>query len=254
MGIMKESSVHILSAWKDYLTLRGAEKSKISAAQVHEYHQLMLGSENCEEHPDGIVLHIEQEKRNNWCRDFVRYDDNGEITYIEPVNLLFPVLRYIENERGKATVKYSPLFSFPLPKSFFEKKASSLLVPVKNGQLVSAFPFSFQEMTGIRLDELGENRHMMSIVSALTGYQYDTFLDAFNALQEWLIRQGNPVYSGLETAFNAFVAPLHNNDYNLRREVEEFSWLLNNQPGNFPLLEQYLNGEPPRVSWRVFYL
>ncbi|HAY3883690.1 AAA domain-containing protein [Escherichia coli] len=239
---MKESSVHILSAWKDYLTLRGAEKSKISAAQVHEYHQLMLGSENCEEHPDGIVLHIEQEKRNNWCRDFVRYDDNGEITYIEPVNLLFPVLRYIENERGKATVKYSPLFSFPLPKSFFEKKASSLLVPVKNGQLVSAFPFSFQEMTGIRLDELGENRHMMSIVSALTGYQYDTFLDAFNALQEWLIRQGNPVYSGLETAFNAFVAPLHNNDYNLRREVEEFSWLLNNQPGNFPLLEQYLNG------------
>ncbi len=30
---------------------------------------------------------------------------------------------------------------------------------------------------------------MMSIVSALTGYQYDTFLDAFNALQEWLIRQ-----------------------------------------------------------------
>lgn len=74
---------------------------------------------------------------------------------------------------------------------------------------------------------------MMSIVSALTGYQYDTFLDAFNALQEWLIRQGNPVYSGLETAFNAFVAPLHNNDYNLRREVEEFSWLLNNQPGTF---------------------
>lgn len=59
-------------------------------------------------------------------------------------------------------------------------------------------------MFGIQLDELGENRHMMSIVSALTGCKYDTFLEAFEALQIWVAQQSNRKYQGLETAFNAW--------------------------------------------------
>lgn len=238
---MQKSSKDILSAWHDYLKLGGAEKSKIPASQVHEHHQLMLGKDNCEENQSGIALRVTSEMRENWRRRFVKYGEKGEITHIEPVNLLFPVLRCIENERGKANVKYLPLFSFPLPKSFFEQDGTSLIVPVKDGQLVSAFPFAFREMFGIQLNELGENRHMMSIVSALTGCKYDTFLEAFNALQVWVTRQSKHKYQGLETAFNAMVAPLHNEDYNLKRDAEDFTWLCNNPVGDFPLLEQYLN-------------
>ncbi|CAI8750144.1 hypothetical protein HVZ46_08610 [Citrobacter freundii] len=238
---MNNSSKHILSAWLDYLKFSGAEKSKIPASQAHEHHQLMLGKDNCEENQNGVVLSVTPEMRENWRRRFVKYGEKGEITHIEPVNLLFPVLRCIENERGRANVKYLPLFSFPLPKSFFEQGNTSLLVPVKDGQLVSAFPFAFREMFGIQLDELGENRHMMSIVSALTGCKYDTFLEAFEALQIWVAQQSNRKYQGLETAFNALVAPLHNEDYNLRRDAEDFTWLCDNAAGDFPLLEQYLN-------------
>lgn len=238
---MKNSSKDILSAWQDYLKFSGAEKSKIPASQVHEHHQLMLGKDNCEENQSGIVLRVTPEMCENWRRRFVKYGEKGEITHIEPVNLLFPVLRCIENEHGRASVKYLPLFSFPLPKSFFEQGNTSLLVPVKDGQLVSAFPFAFREMFGIQLDELGENRHMMSIVSALTGCKYDTFLEAFEALQVWVAQQSNRKYQGLETAFNALVAPLHNEDYNLKRDTEDFTWLCDNAAGDFPLLEQYLN-------------
>lgn len=238
---MENSSKYILSAWQDYLKFSGAEKSKIPASQVHEHHQLMLGKNNCEENQSGIVLRVTPEMRENWRRRFVKYGEKGEITHIEPVNLLFPVLRCIENERGKSTVKYLPLFSFPLPKSFFEQDSTSLLVPVKDGQLVSAFPFTFREMFGIQLEELGENRHMMSIVSALTGCKYDIFLEAFEALQVWVTQQPNRKYKGLETAFNALVAPLHNEDYNLKRDAEDFTWLCDNAVGDFPLLEQYLN-------------
>ncbi|WP_354665463.1 AAA domain-containing protein, partial [Escherichia coli] len=79
---------------------------------------------------------------------------------------------------------------------------------------------------------------MMSVVSALTGCKYDTFLEAFEALQVWVIQHSN---RKLETAFNALVAPLHNEDYNLKRDVEDFTWLCGNAVGDFPLLEQYLN-------------
>ncbi|HCO6542995.1 TPA: hypothetical protein OBQ13_000535, partial [Escherichia coli] len=235
---MKNASKDILSAWQNYLKFSGAEKSKIPASQLHEHHQLMLGKDNCEENQSGIVLHIAPEMHENWRRRFVKYGEKGEITHVEPVNLLFPVLRCIENERGKSSVKYLPLFSFPLPKSFFEQNRASLLVPVKDGQQVSAFPFAFREIFGIQLEELGENRHMMSVVSALTGCKYDTFLEAFEALQVWVIQHSN---RKLETAFNALVAPLHNEDYNLKRDVEDFTWLCGNAVGDFPLLEQYLN-------------
>lgn len=128
---MNSLSKTILSAWQDYLKFSGAEKSKIPASQVHEHHQLMLGKDNCEENQSGIVLLVTPEMCENWRRRFVKYGEKGEITHIEPVNLLFPVLRCIENELGRANVKYLPLFSFPLPKSFFEQGNTSLLVPVR---------------------------------------------------------------------------------------------------------------------------
>ncbi|WP_244947289.1 AAA domain-containing protein [Cronobacter turicensis] len=238
--MMQNSSRDILSAWRDYIKLSGAEKSKIPASQVHEHQQLMLDEENCEENQNGIVINVKPEISENWRKHFVKYGEKGEITHIEPVNLLFPVLRCIENERGKSHVKYLPLFSFPLPKSFFELGGTTLRVPVKDGQLVSAFPFAFREMFGIQLNELGENRHMMSVVSALTGCKYDTFFEAFEALQTWIAQQPNRKHS-LENAFNALLAPLHNEDYNLKRDAEDFTWLCDKSTGDFPLLEQYLN-------------
>lgn len=120
---MKNSSKHILSAWQDYLKFSGAEKSKIPASRVHEHHQLMLGKNNCEENQNGLVLRVTPEMLENWRQRFVKYGEKGEIIHIEPVNLLFPVLRCIENERGKANVKYLPLFSYPLPKSFLNRTA-----------------------------------------------------------------------------------------------------------------------------------
>ncbi len=238
---MKNSSKAILSAWQDYLKFSGAEKSKIPASQVHEDHQLMLGINICEDTPNGVLLHITSEMRENWRKRFVKYGEKGEITDIEPVNLLFPILRFVEKERERFITKYLPLFSFPLPKSFFEQDNNSLLIPVKDGQQVSAFPFVFREIFGIELDELGENRHMMSIISSLTECKFSTFLEAFEALQKWVIQRTNHRHPSLETAFNALIAPLHNEDYNLKRDGEDFAWLCDNAVGEFPLLEQYVN-------------
>lgn len=238
---MKNSSKTILSAWLDYLKFSGAEKSKIPASKVHEDHQFMLTKENCDEHPNGILVRIPPHVLKNWRKHFVKYGEKGEITHIDPVNISFPILRCIENERGKYNVKYLPLFSYPLPKSFFEQDNASLLIPVKDGQLVSALPFAFREMFGIQLEELGEDRHMMSIISALTECKYDSFIDAFEALRGWVSQQSAHKHRGLETAFNTLVAPLHNEDYNLKRDTEDFTWLSDNAVGDFPLLEQYLN-------------
>ncbi|WP_236905255.1 hypothetical protein [Cronobacter sakazakii] len=94
--MMKNSSRDILSAWRDYIKLSGAEKSKIPASQVHEHQQLMLDEENCEENQNGIVINVKPEISENWRKRFVKYGEKGEITYIEPVNLLFPVLRCIK--------------------------------------------------------------------------------------------------------------------------------------------------------------
>lgn len=240
-NIMNDTSKNILSAWQDYLRLGGAEKSKIPASQVHEYQQIMLSETNCSENQNGVMLTIPAGMRQNWLKRFVKHDEGGKITHIERVNLLFPVIRCVEKERGKTNAKYLPLFSFPLPKSFFESESSSLSIPVKDGQLVSAFPFAFRELFGIQLDELGENRHMMSIVSALTGCKYETFIDAFMALQVWVSERPNRQQRVLETAFNALVAPLHNEDYNLKRDEEDFAWLSDHAGDDFPLLERYLN-------------
>ncbi|CDL84197.1 AAA domain-containing protein [Xenorhabdus szentirmaii] len=238
---MKSTSKIILMAWQDYLKCGGAEKSKIPANKLHEDHQLVLSQENCEDTQNGVRIHITPKMYENWRKRFVKYGKKGEIIHIEPVNLLFPLLRCTENVRDKSYVKYLPLFSFPLPKALFEQNSTSLLLPVKDGQQISALSFAFREMFGIQLAELGENRHMMSIVSALTGRKYDTFLEAFESFQDWVTKQPNSKHQGLETAFNALIAPLHNEDYNLKRDAEDFSWLCDNSEGEFPLLEQYLN-------------
>ncbi len=239
--IMKKSSIDILSAWRDYLKFSGAEKSKIPASQVHEDQQVMLCEDNCEESPEGLYLNIPSEVKESWRKRFVKYGDNGEILDIEPINLLFPVLRCVEEERGKSNVKYLPLFSFPLPKLFFSQKSSRLLIPVKDGQLVSASPFTFRDIFGIQLEELGENRHMMSIISSLTGQKYGTFSEAFKALLFWVRNRKNDKYHGLENAFNGLIAPLYNDDFSLKRDCEELSWLTDNPGKKFPLLEHYLN-------------
>ncbi|MFD1804312.1 AAA domain-containing protein [Mixta tenebrionis] len=238
---MKKSSKKILTAWQDYLKCSGAEKSKISASQVHEDHQLVLSGNNCQEMPNGVQLAIPSQVYHSWRKQFVKYDDEGKITQIKPVNLLFPLIRCVEQERGKDIVKYLPLFSFPLPKAFFMQGQPSLLLPVKDGQQISALPFAFREVFGIQLAELGENRHMMSIVSALTGEKYDTFLQAFAGLQTWIGKRTGGKQRPLETAFNALVAPLHNEDYQLKRDAEDYDWLCRHAEDRFPLLEQYLN-------------
>lgn len=237
---MKNSSKTILEAWLDYIKCSAEEKSKISASKVHEDHHILFSKDDCNEDANGVVFHISSEVYESWKKHFVKYDKQGNITYVKPVNLLFPLLSCIEYERGKSNVKYLPLFSFPLPESFFKQDSNSLLIPVKDGQQITALPFAFREMFGIQLAELGENRHMMSIVSALTGCKYDSFMEAFEALQVWVTQQSNGKYK-LENAFNALVAPLHNEDYNLKRDGEDFSWLCKNDRAEFPLLEQYLN-------------
>lgn len=248
--LMKSSSKKILTAWQDYLKCSGAEKSKIPASQVHEDHQLVLNSRTCKETPNGVLLTISEQVRHNWCRHFVKYDENNEITQVEPVSLLFPVLRCTEIVQGKSQAKYLPLFSFSLPESFFKQPHDALLIPVKDGLNVSALPFVFREVFGVHLAELGEDRHMMSIGSALTGQKYDTFLDAFLALQKWVTGRLNGRTVALESGFSALVAPLHNEDYQLKRDEQDFSWLCESQEqGMFPLLEQYLNHEhQPQTS------
>ncbi|QHM73821.1 AAA domain-containing protein [Mixta intestinalis] len=237
---MKNASKKILTAWQDYLKCSGAEKSKISASEIHEDHQLVLNAGNCQETSNGVQLTIPPQVYQHWRKQFVKYDNKGKISQIAPVNLLFPLLRCVEHERGKDNVKFLPLFSFPLPKSFFMQNNPSLLLPVKDGQQISALPYAFREMFGIQLAELGENRHVMSIISALTGQKYDTFLQAFAGLQAWIRQQPGGRYQRLENAFDALIAPLHNEDYQLKRDEEDYAWLCEHAEEQFPLLEQYL--------------
>ncbi|MEI2263899.1 AAA domain-containing protein [Erwinia sp. CGal63] len=177
----------------------------------------------------------------NWRRRFAKYDEKGALISFEAVSLLFPVLRCIDKESERAAAKYLPLFSFPLTHSFFNATDNTLLLPVKDGLQVSAFPFTFRQMFNVELAELGENRHFMSIVSGLTGTKYDGFYAALEGLMRWMSQhpeaRGRP-----ETAFNALVAPLHNEDFNTRRDGTDYQWLCDRPEGDFPLLEQYLIG------------
>ncbi|MEZ0582794.1 AAA domain-containing protein [Erwinia sp. STN24] len=236
---MNNTSNLILTAWQDYVQHSGAEKSKIPASKVHEYQQLFITRQHCRDEESGVRLTIPAEMAESWRRRFVKYDDKGYISHIEPISFLFPIIRCVDAENGNANAKYLPLFSFPVPKSFFTSQDNTLLIPVNDGQQVSAFPFAFRNTFSIELAELGENRHMMSIVSALTGHKYEGFYAAFEGLLQWISQQRQTP----ETAFNALIAPLHNEDFTTQRDGKDYQWLCDKPEGTFPLLEQYLTYE-----------
>ena len=241
--MINESSRKILEAWQDYVKLNGVEKSKISANDLHEAQQLKLVERMCRDNERGVFIELPCATREYLRRHFVKKDAKGNIEHIEPVQIMFPVLRIKEKAGSRHRARFLPLFMTQIPESFFrEQDTTSVLLPVNDGLRVQAMSYAFREILGIDIDEFGENRHMMSLVGAMTATKYDTFFAAFTALETWLQNTLSAhSYAVPETGFNMLIAPLRNDDSQTKSDGKDYEALCDgNNKHSYPLLERYL--------------
>ena len=239
--LMNSLSTEILTAWQDYVKTSGMEKSRIPASKIHEHQQFFINKQNCTDAQNGANIKISTHMAKYYQEYFVKKDKNGNIKENEPLNILFPILRCTEIERGRSVVKYLPLFSYQLPRSFFQSGSENIFLPVKDGQQIQALNAVFRDIFDIDLTELGEDRHMMSIISALNSEKYESFYAAFEGLIKWVSdKLGNRKNIVLENAFNTLITPIYNEDFNTQRDGKDFKWLCENPTSSSPLLEKYL--------------
>ncbi|MFD3248412.1 AAA domain-containing protein [Rahnella aquatilis] len=242
---MEDTSLKVLKAWQEYIKYSGMEKSKIPADNLHEYQQIYLTDRNVRDDDDGIRITLSSNTLELLKQKYIKYDKKGKVESTTPVHFLFPIIRYSEFSNNKKTTKYLPLFSFQLnPELFIQEGQQTVLIPVKDGTRVSPLLSAFKELLGFDISELGENRHMMSLISALNEQKYNSFLEAFAGLKMWIEEKlvGTKWRNArLETGFNALICELHNEDFNTQRDGKDFTCLTSrNDLSAFPLLQQYL--------------
>ena len=177
---MEDTSLKVLKAWQEYIKYSGMEKSKIPADNLHEYQQIYLTEHNVRDDDDGIRITLSSNTLQLLKQKYIKYDKKGKVESTTPVHFLFPIIRYSEFSNNKQTTKYLPLFSFQLnPELFIQEGQQTVLIPVKDGTRVSPLLSAFKELLGFDISELGENRHMMSLISALNEQKYNSYYTFF---------------------------------------------------------------------------
>ncbi|HFF9857109.1 AAA domain-containing protein [Serratia marcescens] len=240
--ISKDSRI-VLEAWQEYIKLNGVEKSKISASELHESQQLMLSAQDCDENERGVFITLPPATLAYLRKRFVKKDGKGNIEHIEPLQIMFPILRIKEKTRNQKHARFLPLFMAQLPESLFrDETTDKILLPVKDGLRVQAMPYAFREILNTDIAELGENRHMMSLVGALTSTKFESFFSAFSTLEEWLkSKLSNHHYAVPESGFNLLIAPLHNDDGQTKSDGKDYEALCDSDNNyDYPPLERYL--------------
>ncbi|WP_265566900.1 hypothetical protein [Serratia grimesii] len=125
--ISKDSRI-VLEAWQEYIKLNGVEKSKISATELHEAQQLMLSAQDCDENERGVFITLPPATLAYLRKRFVKKDEKGNIEHIEPLQIMFPILRIKEKTRSQSHARFLPLFMAQLPESLFRDETTDKIL------------------------------------------------------------------------------------------------------------------------------
>ncbi|WP_157786768.1 hypothetical protein [Pseudomonas asplenii] len=130
-------------------------------------------------------------------------------------------------------------------------------VPVKQGSEVAPNVEAFRLYLDIDIQELGAERHMMSIAAACMEDMQGSFGELFSEFLRWIKQRLDDLGEGsaksatasLELGFTAIICPEVNADYNTKEQLKDYKVLL--QRSNLqelPLLRQYIEHRSAEVA------
>ncbi|MFJ4348729.1 AAA domain-containing protein [Pseudomonas sp. NPDC089401] len=240
----KQQDMEVLEGWRAFVEAAGIAKSRIKEVDVHENQQIKLRSESLQENDQGFCFSLSAAQVDTLKARFAKTDEQGSV-HPEPLQLGFPLLRVVE---GSKTF-FIPLFRFSLPDHWIDEQSPPLTVPVKQGADVAPNIDAFRLYLDIDVQELGAERHMMSIAAACMGDAPEGFVALFKAFLHWVKKRlddlgtstGRGATASLERAFTAVISPEVNSDFITREQLKDYKLLLQRPDlQQTPLLKQYI--------------
>ncbi|WP_271408102.1 hypothetical protein [Pseudomonas sp. Q1-7] len=239
----KQQYMEVLEGWRAFVEAAGLAKSRIRDADVHEHQQIKLARRSLQEDDSGFFLSLSDAQTSSLKDRFTTLDEEGR-GRSETLQLGFPLLRVIE---GRKTF-FVPLFRYSLPDTWHSAVPLQLTVPVKQGSEVSPNVDAFRLYLDIDIQELGAERHMMSIAAACLEDSHDSFGALFEAFLRWVVQRlvdvnNSPTKSAepaLEKAFTAIICPEVNTDFNTKEQLKDYKTLLQRSDLQAPLLQRYI--------------
>lgn len=240
----KQQDMAVLDGWRAFVEAVGLAKSRIRDADVHEHQQIKLSRRSLQEDDSGFYFSLSDDQASSLKDRFTKLDELGR-TQSEALQLGFPLLRVIEGSKAF----FIPLFRYSLPDTWHSQVPLQFSVPVKQGSEVAPNVDAFRLYLDIDIQELGAERHMMSIAAACMEDAHESFGALFKAFLLWVIQRLADLSDGsaknvevsLEKAFTAIICPEVNTDFNTREQLKDYRVLLQ-RPNlrELPLLRQYI--------------
>ncbi len=239
-----QQDMDVLRGWCAFVEATGLAKSRVKETDVYQEQHVTLSADNVEEDSTGFRFSLPADQTQVLEERFVKVSEEG-IAQAEALQLGFPLLRVIE---GKQTF-FVPLFRYSLPDNWHTQSELSVCVPVKQGVEVVPDIDAFRAYLDVDLQELGAERHMMSLAAACTGKQGETFVAVFRSFLAWInyrlaglkaIRNDvADVY--LEKAVTGLICHPVVSDFNSREQLKDYKVLLQRPDLKAsPLLQRYI--------------
>lgn len=240
----KQQDMEVLDGWRAFVEAAGIAKSRIKEADVHEHQQIKLNRKSLLEDDQGFCFSLTGAQASTLKSRFTKPDEHGGVQS-DPLQLGFPLLRVTEGSKAF----FIPLFRYSLPDTWHSEESQLLTIPVKQGSEVAPNIEAFRLYLDIDVQELGAERHMMSIAAACIEDAQASFGELFIAFLRWIKQRlddlvessAKSAMASLELAFTAIICPEANSDFNTKEQLKDYEVLLrrSNLQG-LPLLRQYI--------------
>ncbi|MGE8150064.1 AAA domain-containing protein [Pseudomonas vancouverensis] len=239
-----QQDIDVLRGWRAFVEAAGLAKSRVKETDVYQEQHVRLSADNVEEDSTGFRFSLPVEQVRVLKERFVKVREEGAAQQ-EALQFGFPLLRVIE---GKKTF-FVPLFRFSLPDNWHTQSEFNVCIPVKQGTDVVANIDAFRAYLDVDIQELGAERHMMSLAAACTGKQGETFVAVFRTFLAWINHRlaglkaiRNDVADvHLEKAFTALICQPVVSDFNAREQLKDYKVLLKRSDLKLsPLLQRYI--------------
>jgi hypothetical protein len=243
----KQQAMDVLSGWRAFVDATGLAKSRVKGLDISQEQQIRFSRDTVQEDIAGFSFSLSEQQSKDLKQRFLKQNEQGQ-DQAEPLQLGFPLLRVVE---GKNTF-FVPLFRYTLPDSWHTQPQLELCVPVKQGADVAPDIAAFREYLDVDIEELGAERHMMSIAAACMGEQRDDFIGLFKLFLPWVIQRLRDLGAkgvSLEHPMTALVCPQVNTDYNANEQLKDYKVLLERADlSASPLLQQYIENRSANIG------
>lgn len=246
----KQQYMEVLEGWRAFVEAAGLAKSRIRDADIHEHQQIKLSRRSLQEDDSGFHLSLPDTQAVSLTERFTSLDEQGRVR-AEALQLGFPLLRVVEGQKAF----FIPLFRYSLPDTWHGAMPLELTVPVKQGSEVSPNVDAFRLYLDIDIQELGAERHMMSIAAACIEDSHESFGALFEAFLRWVKqrladhnRPASSTGAELETAFTAIISPEVSTDFNTKEQLKDYKALLQRSELQAPLLQHYIEHRSNAVT------